>query len=136
MTGLRTAGRWLLMAAALMLMAVICVGTGWIVARPLLPYWKPIAIFVSGYLAGVLVTNHALGRQVRIDPKISKIVERIDKAIAIPLSLVGAAILFGTMYFTFSGIWKPLPWLLVGGYVSLLFVGWFVSRQDRTRSNV
>src|SRR5260370_14820216 len=107
MTGLvRTAGRRLLMAAALMLMAVLCVGTGWFVIRPLLPYWKPIAIFVLGYLAGVLVTNHALGRQVPIDPKISMVLERLDKAIAIPLSLVAAAIVFGPMYDTFVGVWQ------------------------------
>jgi hypothetical protein len=140
MTGLvRKAARWLLMAALLMLMlmlmAVLCMGIGWFIIRPLLRYWEPIAIFVSGYLAGVYVTNHALARQVRIDPKISKILERLDKAIAIPFSLLAAAFTFGLLYVSFSGIWKPLPWLLVGGYVLLLFGGWFVSRKDRTRSN-
>jgi hypothetical protein len=123
------------MAAMLILVAVLCIGIGWFVIRPLLRYWEPIAIFASGYLAGVFVTKHALGRQIRVDPKVSKIIERLDEAIAIPLSLIGAAILFGTMYVTFSGIWKPLPWLLAGGCALLLFVGWFVSRKDRTRSN-
>jgi len=88
----------------------------WLVfIRPLLRYWEPIAIFVSGYLAGVYVTNHARGqnqvkRQFCIDPRIKKILEVLGKAIAIPLSLVAAVTIFGTMYVTFSGIWKPLPW--------------------------
>jgi hypothetical protein len=59
MTGLlRTAGRWLFMAALLTLMAALCIGIGWFFIHPLLRYWEPIAIFVSGYLAGVYVTNH------------------------------------------------------------------------------